>query len=100
MAWIDDWELATANRLTACRIANRIEYDGGMKAPSDIRMSVIAILIAVGIMLVMFCEGGWIVAPIPFGAGIGAMFPKPVRSALMGTALGATIAFFVFYLLS
>ena len=83
-----------------CRLASPIGYDGGMKAPSDIRMSVIAILIAASILLVMFCEGGWIVAPIPFGAGMGAMFPKPIRSALIGAALGATVAFFVFYWLS
>jgi hypothetical protein len=71
-----------------------------MKAPSDIRMSVTAILISASILLVMFCEGGWIVAPIPFGAGIGAMFRKPIRSALIGALLGAIPAFFVFYLLS
>ena len=63
-------------------------------------MSVIAVLIAAGILLVMFCEGGWIVAPIPFGAGIGATFPKPIRSALIGAALGAIVVFFVFYWLS
>jgi hypothetical protein len=62
-------------------------------------MSVIAVLIAVSIVPGIFSEGWWLLAPIPFGAGIGAMFPKPIRSALIGAVLGAVVVFFVFYLL-
>jgi hypothetical protein len=60
-------------------------------------MSAIAILIATGIGLAFFTvPWGWIVAPIPLGTGIGAIFPRPIRSALIGAALGTIAAFFIF----
>jgi hypothetical protein len=68
-----------------------------MKAPSDLRLSAITILIAAGIGLLFFPEppGGWVLAPIPFFAGIGAIFPKPKLSAAIGAVIGIIAAVFV-----
>jgi len=87
------------------RIARQFGYDGGMKAPSDKRLSAIAILIAGGILLFV-CDFGfldspssgqaaWFLSFAAIGAGVGAIFPRPIRSALIGAVLGTAAAYFL-----
>jgi hypothetical protein len=63
----------------------------------DIRLSVITALIAAAVGILAFTEWGWIIAPIPFAAAIGAMFPKPIVSAIIGAMMGTAAAFLLFH---
>jgi hypothetical protein len=61
-----------------------------MKAPSDMRLSAITILLLTGIVVLLYSAS---LGGAAIGAGIGAMFPRPIRSALIGAVLGAIAAF-------
>ena len=76
-----------------------------MKVPSAKRLVASTLLIVAGLaLLVYICDRGdwlnrnlaclaWHSGGAAIGAGIGVLFPKPIRSALIGAAMGAFAAF-------